>query len=87
MGTDTWGAGRNRGPRRSRTARTTEGYEPVNPSAAMISNTLVESSRDGGSISSAIRLPQRSSTTRSEGGSARADGGPPALSHFETVAG
>jgi hypothetical protein len=53
----------------------------------MISNTLVDSNRDGGSISSAIRFPQRPSTTRSDAGSARAAGGPPALSHFETVAG
>jgi hypothetical protein len=53
----------------------------------MISNTLVASSFDGGAMSASMRLAHRSSITRSDGFTLRLSGGPPALSHLETVAG
>ncbi len=56
IGTDAPSAARNRGPRWSRTQRTTDGYEPVNPSAVMISNN---------DLANSFELPTNSAVSRS----------------------
>ena len=87
IGTDAPSAARNRGPRWSRTQRTTDGYEPVNPSAVMISNNDLANSFELPTNSAVSRSAHTASITRSASSTVRAGGGPPALTHFAIVAG
>ena len=75
----------NRGPRRDRSSRTTEGYEPVYPSVRKISNTLVANNNGAARNNSSIRADQRASIAAGAV-ACRAGAGPPAFNHFEIVA-
>lgn len=87
IGTEAPSERRNRGPRCSRTQRTTDGYEPVNPSAEMISNNDIANRFLSPTSSALSRSAHTGSTTRSPSATVRAAGGPPARTHFEIVAG
>ena len=76
-----------RGPRTSRTYRTTVGYDPSKPSATNRSKIDVDNNLGFTRKIASTRSRQNTSITRVSSVFSRADGGPPAASHFDTVAG
>src|SRR5699024_9535735 len=77
IGTDTAFAALNLGPRLSRTARTTVGYEPSKPSALSLLWTEIDNSR--GCASSIVSILVRQCSVITVASVGRADGGGPFL--------
>ncbi len=87
IGTDAPSARRKRGPRSSRTQRTTVGYDPVNPSAETISKSDFANSFGFPTSNDVSRSAHTGSITRSFSPTVRAGGGPPFFTHAEIVSG
>ena len=87
IGTDAASARRIRGPRCSRTHLATVGYEPLKPSAEMISNNDVANNNGFPTSNADNRSAHTEWITRSCSATVRAGGEPPLRHHLAIVAG